>query len=120
MQKPIAAIVEDDQQVSKIVSVVLSSAGYQTEIYSSGQLALEQIPTLVPKLVILDLSLPGLPGDELLSSMRDDPKLADTKVIITTADVFAPRKFYDKVHSILLKPFDIDELFSLARGILCS
>jgi len=69
-----------------------------------------------PELVLLDLHLPDLSGDELLYRLKAVPELADTKVVVVSADATPDRirAMLDLgVEGYLTKPVDVDALLRL-------
>jgi DNA-binding response OmpR family regulator len=62
LQKPIALIIEDDEDLSIIFSEALNSAGFQTEIIRNGRLAMERLAVVTPEIVSLDMHLPEISG----------------------------------------------------------
>ena len=68
MEKPFVLIVEDERDIAALFRHVMDLAGYHTEIASNGQLAMERLATCVPDIVLLDLSLPGISGVNILHS----------------------------------------------------
>ncbi len=106
-------IVEDDNDINHMLCDLLESRGYHTASAFSGTEALLYIEKEVPRAVILDLMLPGMTGEELLSRMK--ARNADIAVIVTSAK--------DAVHTrvellragaddYLVKPFDTEELLA--------
>jgi CheY-like chemotaxis protein len=68
--------------------------------------------------VLLDLHLPDIPGEQVLAALRGDDQLADTPVIIVSADaspVQAKRLLAAGANGYLTKPFDIDQLLAAVR-----
>ena len=73
---------------------------------------------LHPDLILLDLHLPDMPGEQVLAALRGDDELADTPVIIVSADaspVQAKRLLAAGANGYLTKPFDIDQLLAAVR-----
>jgi len=69
-----------------------------------------------PDLILLDLHLPDLPGDELLYRLRAVPELSDTKVVVVSADATPGRirRMLDLgVEGYLTKPVDVEALLRL-------
>jgi CheY-like chemotaxis protein len=58
-------IVEDEESLLRLESILLTSKGYDVTGVSSGLEALQVIPQLQPDLVLLDIMLPGLDGEEV-------------------------------------------------------
>ena len=111
-----ALIVEDDEGILKLVKTVLQREGFVTEGVRDGREALELLKTVSYDLLILDLVLPEVGGEEVLDYLElTQPKYL-RRVIITTA---SPRKmsknFLERICRILAKPFDINQLVLIAR-----
>lgn len=75
-------IIEDDVQIRKELSQLLSNAGYETAAVTDFTDQLVQMISLSPDLVLLDINLPGLNGEMLLRDMR---KECDIPVIMVTS-----------------------------------
>ncbi len=106
---PEILIVDDDQHISEMLAESLSSEGYTVSAAYSGTEALMLLSGKKPDLILLDLMLPGLTGEELL------PKIKDVPVIVVSAKADVT----DKVGLLLggaadyiTKPFDIQELLA--------
>jgi CheY-like chemotaxis protein len=77
-------IVEDDAMLAEIYTTSVSSAGYTCYVANDGRTGLEMVKEFKPDLVLLDLMLPQLSGEEVLRGIRGDEEIKDTKVIILT------------------------------------
>jgi DNA-binding response OmpR family regulator len=112
---PVALIIEDTEDLAFIFAEALTTAGYQTEILSDGKTALERLAQFVPHIIILDMHLPHVSGEKILAEIRSNDRLADTRVIIATADaartIGAPSEQADL---ILTKPISFSQLRDLA------
>jgi DNA-binding response OmpR family regulator len=108
-----AIIIEDDQVVANIYAEALRLAGYEPEIIHNGRNALSRLAETVPALVLLDLHLPEVQGEEILQSVRADARLSSTKIIITTADPILAEAFREQVDLVLLKPISFAQLRDL-------
>ena len=102
-------IIEDDQSIGDMLQEVLQKEGYQVQRAYSGTEAVFLLERGRPDLVLLDLMLPGLPGEELLERMRGVP------VIVVSAKAGVD----DKVDLLLqgaadyvTKPFELRELLA--------
>ena len=78
------AVVEDNADNRLLVQALLGHL-YDVREYASGHEALAGFATEVPDVVLLDISLPGIGGVEVLARMRADPRLARVPVIALTA-----------------------------------
>jgi len=83
----ISLLIVDDDEVSRtLLGRRLESEEYQVDTAKSGPEALEKMTVERFDLVLLDLMMPGMNGDEVLYQMRCDPLLNDTIVMMLTAD----------------------------------
>ena len=117
MSKPLALIVEDNEQLATTFAEAAREAGYNTEIVRSGDGALNRLASLVPDLVILDLHLPRVKGSEVLEHIRSDPRLSATQVIVSTAHSGEASMVQEKADLVLLKPIGYEQLRDLAARL---
>jgi DNA-binding response OmpR family regulator len=78
------AIVEDDQTISQMYRFKFEAEGYKVETAENGKLGLELIESMKPDIVLLDLMMPEMTGDQVLVAMRKSNWGKDMKVIILT------------------------------------
>jgi CheY-like chemotaxis protein len=117
-QKFFAVIVEDEADLADIFSEAMKAAGFRTEILSSGEQALQRLQEVVPAIILLDLHLPGMDGGRLLREIRKDARLANTRVIVTTADHNMTLNLPSKPDLVLLKPISFSQLRDLAARLM--
>jgi DNA-binding response OmpR family regulator len=110
MVKPIALVVEDDEDIATLAATALESAGFEAETFADGESALARLEQVVPALVLLDLNLPGVSGTEVLETIRASARLEDVRVILATADPVTAEPLEEKADLVLLKPFSFDQL----------
>ena len=77
-------VIEDNQDNRILVRAILDER-YEVEEYETGPAALEGLKKSVPDLILLDISLPGLDGIQVLSCIRSENGLKDIPVIALTA-----------------------------------
>jgi CheY-like chemotaxis protein len=82
------AVVEDNPDNRLLVQAILEDL-YELNEYESGPAALEGLGQERPDLVLLDISLPGMDGTEVLRHIRADARLRDLPVIALTAHAMA-------------------------------
>lgn len=116
MSDPLALVVEDEFDLSIIFAAAVEQAGFETEVIRSGDRALERLSVTIPRLVILDLHLPGASGVEILECIRADPRLADTRVIVATADAHLANVVKHQADRVLVKPVVFARLRDLASS----
>ena len=81
---PSIAIIEDDLAIAQMYRIKFESEGYIVETAENGILGLQLIETMKPSIVLLDLMMPEMNGDELLVRLRQQPWGVSMKVIILT------------------------------------
>lgn len=106
-------IVEDEDDIARLLEMNLELEGYECRIASRGDDALDLALQHRPDLVLLDLMLPGVDGVEVCRQLRKDPRTAAVGIIMLTARNLPS----DRVAGLeagaddyVDKPFDIDEL----------
>ena len=117
MSNRLALIIEDDIDLSVIFSESLKAAGFVTEVVRDGGLAVERLATVQPEIVVLDLHLPNVSGEKLLTQIRKDPRLSATWVIICTADPRMADPLNDIADLVLIKPVSFSQLRDLAKRL---
>lgn len=78
------AIIEDDQAISQMYRIKFEAEGYQVETAENGKLGLQLAEHMRPDVILLDLMMPVMTGEEMLAKMRKTSWGKDLKVIILT------------------------------------
>ena len=111
-----ALIVEDDRAILRLVKAVLEREHFTVEGVTDGAAAIELLREVVYDLLIVDLLLPKVSGDEVLGFIEKHRPEKLRRVILTTA---SPRQIscdlLNKICRVLAKPFDVDQLVVYAR-----
>ena len=113
--------VDDDNAIRDIEVYTLESTGYKARGFSDGTQLFEALKTERPKLIILDIMLPGDDGVEILKKLRNNSQTAKIPVIMATAK----GSEIDKIQSLdlgaddyLVKPFGVMEMVSRVKAVL--
>ena len=109
-----ALVIEDDYDLSNVVSIILEMNGYEANTISDGSQVESYLMTKTPNLILLDLHLPTLSGDKLLHQIRANKRLGQTRVVLMTADIQKASTLNSLADAVLIKPFEMDDL----QGIL--
>ena len=110
MHTPITiVIVEDDPLITQFLSEVLSDEGYTVRAYPDGRSGLAAIIAQPPVLVLLDLNLPSMAGEDVLVRIRQQLGAA-LPVVIMTASTQRQNWAAQGATAFLAKPFDVEEL----------
>ena len=78
------AIIEDELSICEMYRMKLASAGYDVKTAHNGQEGLDLLEVFKPQLILLDLKMPVMSGDEMLTKLRETDWGAKIKVIILT------------------------------------
>ncbi len=78
------AIIEDDQAISQMYRFKFEAEGYSVQTAENGKLGLELSENMKPDIILLDLMMPEMTGEQMLTAMRKTPWGKDIKVIILT------------------------------------
>jgi len=111
-------VVDDERKIRDLVRSYLEREGYSVLLADSGQRALETSSRVAPDLVVLDLMLPDLSGEEVARSLRT---ASDVPIIMLTSKA----KEEDRVAGLrlgaddyLVKPFSPRELVARVEAVL--
>jgi len=115
MSDKFALIIEDEEDLATIFSEALKAAGFETEIIYDGAIAKQRLHEVYPTIVVLDLNLPHVDGNQLLRQIRTDPRLHNTRVLVATADAGMADMLDDEADLILLKPISFVQLRTMAE-----
>ncbi len=114
-------IVDDEPDIVDLVSYNLKKDGFRVTTASDGEEALRKIRKERYDLVVLDLMLPGLQGVELCRIIRNDPKTAETPIIMLTAkgdEVDRVVGLESGADDYMTKPFSSRELVARIKAVL--
>ena len=78
------AIIEDDAVIAQMYRMKFEAEGYEVETAENGKLGLELAQTMQPDMILLDLMMPEMNGDEMLQRLRATDWGKEIKVIILT------------------------------------
>lgn len=117
MVRPIL-VIEDDKKISKIVKVYLEGDGFRVITADNGKDALEAVHKELPSLVILDLMLPDVSGEEVCQELRE---IGDFPIIMVTAKSSEDERvagFALGADDYVVKPFSPRELVARVKAVL--
>ena len=118
---PRILVVEDEPDIAALIAYQLTREGFRVETAATGTDAMASVNRAVPDLLVLDLMLPGMSGDEVLDVLRKEPATQSTPVLILTAK----KQQEDRIRGLelgaddyLTKPFSPRELVLRVHAIL--
>ena len=117
-------IVEDNADSRELLVIVLKRSGYEVVEATTGLAALDQTHATRPDLIIMDLGLPGITGDEATARLKTDPSTRDIPVIINSAfnkeAAIVERAIAVGAAEILYKPTNFKTLLEVLHRYLSS
>ncbi|MDH5605878.1 MAG: response regulator [Anaerolineae bacterium] len=116
--KPKALVIEDNRNMANAFGEALEQAGYEAVVVNNGVSALSMIAISTYHIILLDLHLPLINGDKLLERIRASAHMADTFVILATADAQMAQELDSSADLVLLKPVGFTQLRDMAKRML--
>jgi DNA-binding response OmpR family regulator len=122
MKKKRVLIIEDERELRQVLMARIESAGYDVVGVEDGEKGLAAIKGEKPDLVILDLVLPRLSGEEILQRIKGDKKFITLPIIVLTAQFITPAvdkmlKGYAGVE-LIQKPYEPGDLIQcIEKGL---
>jgi DNA-binding response OmpR family regulator len=121
MSSPRILVADDEPALLRLLEFVLGRRGFIIQGVTNGNAAVEVLKAESPDLVILDVMMPGLDGYEVLTFIRETPRLEGLPVVMLTA-----RAQLDDIQrgltlgadAYLAKPFDPEELLSVVESLV--
>ena len=114
---PFALIIEDDEDLVDIFASALENAEYETETVQDGNKALQRLSETEPAIVVLDLHLPHVSGEKILRYIRGEERLAQTRIMLATADPLLAERLRSEVDLVLIKPISFSQLRDLSARL---
>ncbi|HTZ11025.1 MAG TPA: response regulator transcription factor [Candidatus Margulisiibacteriota bacterium] len=114
-------IVEDDKDIIKMLEYNLSREGFKTSSVRDGEDALDEVASLHPDLILLDLMLPTMDGLEVCKELKADSKTSSIPIIMLTAKSQESDKIVGLelgADDYMTKPFSPKELIARIRAVL--
>ena len=116
--------VEDDEGIRDIVKLALEVVGgFELLQFADGSTAIKAIARFSPDLLLLDVMMPGMSGNQVWKALRDDPSIEPIPVIFMTAkaeEEFSKKMVDEGALAVMKKPFDAmklsDEIIAIWEG----
>ena len=104
-------IVDDELCLLESLQEFLEDEGFSVATATNGAEALDLLEREIPCLVILDLIMPVVTGNQVYERMQNDPRFANVPVLVSTSDpTRAPEGAF-----VMKKPIDLDRLLGAVR-----
>ena len=108
-------VVEDDQDLSALLDLVLSDAGYAVRVAGDGRAALRRVEEEMPGVILLDMRMPVMNGWEFAREFRARHGRACPVVVVTAAENARLRAEEIGADGWLAKPFDLDAVLAMVE-----
>lgn len=108
LKKKKILVVDDDKSMLKIIEARLKHANYEVELAQNGEEAIDAMSKKQPKLVLLDIVMPGLDGFQVLEMMKKNRRTRRIPVIMITSkadDQAVKRAITMGARDYIVKPF---------------
>jgi CheY-like chemotaxis protein len=120
-------VIDDKNELLHLMRRVLEDEQYQVSILQEGRDAIARVKSQLPDLLILDLKLGDVSGQDILKQLKDDHVTEDIPVIVYTAAVLEAGEVsklvtgnpvrYQGVY-VVQKPFELENLLALVQQVL--
>lgn len=114
-------VIDDEREQCDHIAGVLRAAGHQVQALSSGKEAMASIGAAPPALIVCDLMMPDMDGQQVLEQVRADPSCKEVPFIFLTAMRFQGGRNEAKAmgaQGMLVKPFTAQALNDLVNSLL--
>ena len=120
MSGALVLVVDDEPNIRETIGFILEMEGFQVATAADGEQGLEAVRRLRPPVVLLDAMMPRRDGYDVCRTIKSDPELAATHVIMLTA--MGQQRDRDRALAagadhFVTKPFDEVELLLLLRRL---
>lgn len=116
-------VVDDNYGIRRLMYEFLTQEGYIVKLASDGQMALHMIAEEKPKLILLDLRMPGLGGMQTLTKLKELDLYNDLIVVMMSAyfDAKDLKKAVQEglIKHFIIKPFDLLDIRVLIHKLMC-
>jgi CheY-like chemotaxis protein len=111
-------LVEDDAGIRETLKDVLEDQGYEVVTADNGQAGLERLREIgKPSLILLDLMMPVMNGEEFLSAVRENQDLASIPVVAVSAWPKEAMRLRGGTRAFIEKPISLKRLLAIVEGL---
>ena len=115
VRKPLILVVDDDIPILTLMRNILREFGFETETAATGEDAIAAARSKRPDLILLDLKMPGMPGEEVIAGLRS-AGVDGVPILILSGDPVEREEIARlRVTGAVQKPFDVPALVETIR-----
>jgi len=119
-------LVEDDLNLAELTKIALVKNGYEVEVFHEAPEAIEEAKKSKVDLILMDIMLPELGGEEAVRELRDDPRSRYIPVIFLTGLISSVEGNIERTgimvdgvnYKTLGKPYEIDQLLEAVKSVV--
>jgi len=108
-----ALIIDDNRETADAIKQMMEVLGVPSRVAYGASPAISTLSSLTPRVVLLDINMPGVDGTEILAFLRREPRLTSVPVIIITSDdqpETKQRVLQGGATAVIIKPADFNTL----------
>lgn len=116
-----ALVIDDNPVNGQLAAAILATYAVKVDLAANGEDGLAMLGAKPYDMVLLDVSMPGMPGDEVCQTIRKDPALAQTFVVAYTAHAFEAQKqkfLAAGFDDLLIKPISLTSIRTVLKPVL--
>jgi len=110
-------VVEDNVLLADLIAEVLQEEGYDVKVAGDGHEGLQKLREMEPDLVITDLMMPRVSGEEFCNTIQANPRYSSIPVVLMTSREEHTINVKCKYDAFLAKPFDLEHLLGLVSSL---
>lgn len=113
-------VCDDEPDILSVTKLILESGGYNVIAIKDSLFVIEEMRREAPDLLLIDLAMPGLTGDEIVAYIKQTEELHKIPVVMFSASPDGKNKaFRSGANGFISKPYEMDELLQLvAKNII--
>ena len=112
-------VVDDDSNIREVLHNFFTLKGYEVLLAANGEQALELAESEMPKVILLDINMPGIDGMETCRRLRADEKTRLIPIVLITAYGATKAEAHDAgADDIIYKPFDMRDLSIRLKSVI--
>ena len=109
-------VVEDDPQVARLISLVLQRSGFDSQVVADGESALSRAISAQPAMIFADLTIKGMGGEQLCSTLKSNPETQNIPYVVLSGDRdIAEKARICGADDYMGKPFEFEDLIKLVK-----
>ena len=108
-------VIDDDEMVGELTALFLGDRGYDVQVAASGKAGLQLALKTIPHVVVCDMQMPGMSGEEVLLALKRQPLTSHIPVVLMSGQHDA--EFVGLGDAFIWKPFNCDELVATIERV---